>query len=91
MSRTLLALPPGYPQSGGKALEIHWSGRLAGSVQSASVDPLAELGLSRTDLGDQLHRIGLGLEPAQCRFALLGDGRVSKKLERLGLLGRDSV
>ena len=57
MGLTLLAVLPGYPQSGSKTLEIYWSCRLAGSVQSAAVDPLAELGLGGADLGDQLHRI----------------------------------
>ena len=67
MGRTLFALPPGYSQPGGKPFQIHWSGRLACSVQPTSIDPLAELGLRGADLSDQLHRIGLGLEPAQWR------------------------
>jgi len=76
MGWPLLAVPPGYPQSDGKMLEIHWSGRLAGSVQPAAVDPLAELGLGGADLGDQLHRIGLDLKPAQYLLAFLSDDRM---------------
>jgi hypothetical protein len=78
MGWTLFTLPPGDPQPGGKTFEIDSSCRLAGSVQPAAVDPLAKLGLSSPDLGDQQNRIGLGLEPAQCRLALFGDGRVSQ-------------
>jgi hypothetical protein len=76
MGRALLALPPGDPQPGRKTLEIHWSCRLSGAVQSTAVDPRAKLVLGGTDLSDQLHRMGLRLEPAQCRLALLNDSRM---------------
>lgn len=76
IGRTLLAFPLGCPQPGGKTFEIRWSCRLAGSVQSAAIDPLAELGLSSTDLGDQRHRIRLGLKSPQCLLALLSNGRM---------------
>ena len=65
ISRTLLASPPCYPQSSGKPREIYWSGRLARSVESTSVDLLAELGLGGADLQSSSAR-------------LLGDSRVSQ-------------
>jgi hypothetical protein len=78
MGRTLFALAPGYRQRGDKPLEIDWSSRLVGSLQPASVDPLAELALRGADLSDQLYWIGLGLEAPQCRLSLLGDRRVGQ-------------
>jgi hypothetical protein len=63
MGWPLLAVSPGYPQSDGKLLEIHWSGRLVGSVQPAAVDPLAKLSLCSADLSDELYWIRSCLEP----------------------------
>ena len=76
------ALAPCRPQAGGQAIEIDRGGRLAGTVQAAAVDALAEFGLGGADLGDQQYRVGLRQQMVQPLLALLIDGRMGENPSR---------
>jgi hypothetical protein len=79
MGRTLLPLSPRRLQARHEAIELHRRGDLPNGPGAALVDPLAELSLRSTDLGEQQDRIAGLLQGTQPHFGRLVERRVCER------------